>query len=53
MRLADRQKDSGRASGGARGARFGGYGRGERSGAETFQLTYVIAPTAGLLVEVA
>jgi hypothetical protein len=30
-----------------------GYGRGERSGGHTFQLTYAIVPAAGLLVEVA
>jgi hypothetical protein len=29
-----------------------GYGRGERSSVHAFQLIYVIAPTAGMLVEV-
>jgi hypothetical protein len=35
------------------GTRSSGYGRGERSGAETFQLMYAIVPAAGMLVEVA
>ena len=34
-------------------ASIGEFGRGERSGGHTFQLSYAIVPEAGLLVEVA
>jgi len=52
-RLADMRKTAAAPAEGRAGTRFGGYGRGERSRGFAFQLSYVIAPAAGLWAEVA